>query len=302
MANTLIDDLNTKIRNGNPITRLIIINTALFLLVSIFRILSFFSGESVILIVIEDLIKNNLSLSLSFNGLALKPWTIITYMFTHFALMHIFWNMVTLYWFGEILSKYTNKNKIIPLYLFGGICGALTTILIFTIIPQLHNFIGVPIIGASAGVTAIVIATATLVPNVKMNFMFIGPVKLVYVALFVIFIDVLNIASYDNMGGNISHLVGALIGYLFIDQYKKGNDMSKGVNRFFEWIKNLFKTGQKSKMKVAYKRSVTDEEYNYNKKKEQEQIDKILDKISKSGYESLTKSEKDILFKASKKK
>ena len=302
MANTIIDDFNTKIRNGNPISRLIIINTALFLLVSIFRILSFFSGESGIFIVIEDFIKNNLALSLSFHGLTLKPWTIITYMFTHFALMHIFWNMVTLYWFGEILSQYTNKNKIIPLYLFGGICGALTTILIFTIIPQLHSFIGVPIIGASAGVTAIVIATATLVPNVNMNLMFIGPVKLVYVALFVIFIDVLNIASYDNIGGNISHLGGAVIGYLFIVQYKKGKDMAKGLNRFFEWIKSVLKSGPKSKMKVAYKRGVSDEEYNYNKKKEQEQIDKILDKISKSGYESLTKSEKEILFKASKNK
>ena len=301
MANQVIEDFKLKVRSGNPITRLIIINTALFLLVSIFRILTFLSGESGFLLVIENFIKDNLALGLSYNGLEYKPWTIISYMFTHYALMHIFWNMITLYWFGEILSQYTNKNKIIPLYLFGGICGALLTILLFTFVPNLHPYLGAPIIGASAGVTAIIIATATLVPNVNMNMIFIGPVKLVYVALFVIFIDVLNVASYDNVGGNLSHLGGALIGYIFIVQYKKGRDMSKGINRFFDWLSGLFKSSPKSKMKVAYKRGVSDEEYNYNKKKEQEHLDTILDKISRSGYESLTKSEKEILFKASKK-
>jgi hypothetical protein len=113
---------------------------------------------------------------------------------------------------------------------------------------------------------------------------------------------VLNVASYDNIGGNISHLGGALMGYLFIVQYKKGIDLSKGINRFFDWLSSLFKSSPKSKMKVAYKRKVSDEEFNYNKKVEQEHIDKILDKISKSGYESLSKSEKEMLFKASGKK
>jgi membrane associated rhomboid family serine protease len=301
MANQIKEDFKLKLQNGNPITRLIIINAAIFLLISIFRILTFLSGESGILLAIENFIKDNLSLGLSFNGLINKPWTIITYMFTHIAVMHIFWNMITLYWFGQILIQYTNKNKIVPLYLFGGISGALLTILLFTIVPILHVYLGAPIIGASAGVTAIIVATATLVPNVNMNMIFIGPVKLVYVALFVIFIDILNVASYDNIGGNISHLGGALIGYIFIVQYKKGRDMSKIVNRFFDWVSGLFKSSPKSKMKVAYKRGVSDEEYNYNKKREQENLDNILDKISRSGYESLTKNEKEILFKASKK-
>jgi membrane associated rhomboid family serine protease len=301
MANSIKEDFKSKLRNGDPITRLIIINTVLFLLISIFRILTFASGESGPLVSIESFIRNNLSLGLSLNGLIEKPWTLITYMFTHFAVIHIFWNMVTLFWFGQILSQYTNKNKIIPLYLYGGICGALLTILMFSFVPLLHIYLGSPIIGASAGVTAIIVATATLIPNVNINMIFIGPVKLIYVALFVIFIDILNVASYDNIGGNISHLGGALMGYIFIVQYKKGRDMSKGLNSFFDWIKGLFKPGPKSKMKVAYKRGVSDEDFNYNKKKEQEYIDNILDKISKSGYESLTKNEKEILFKASKK-
>lgn len=302
MANPLVEDFKSKFRSGNPITRLILINVALFLFVSIFRIITFLSGESGIFVFIEEFIKDNLSISLSFGGLLQKPWTLITYMFTHFSLMHIFWNMITLYWFGQLFINYTNSKKLIPLYLLGGITGALLTIILFTAIPPFHPFIGAPMIGASAGVTAIIVATATLIPNVNMNMMFIGPVKLIYVALFVIFIDVLNVASYDNIGGNISHLGGAFMGYLFIVQYKRGVDFSKGINRFFDWISGLLSIKPKSKMKVAYKRKVTDEEYNYNKKVEQENIDRILDKISKSGYESLSKSEKEILFKASGKK
>lgn len=299
MANPLVEDFKAKFRSGNPITRLILINVALFLFVSIFRIITFLSGESGIFILVEEFIKDNLAISLSFVDLAQKPWTLITYMFTHFSLMHIFWNMITLYWFGQLFINYTNSKKLIPLYLLGGISGALLTLILFTAIPAFQPFIGAPMIGASAGVTAIIVATATLIPNVNMNMMFIGPVKLIYVALFVIFIDVLNVASYDNIGGNISHLGGALMGYLFIFQYKRGVDFSKGINRFFDWISGLLSLKPKSKMKVAYKRKVTDEEYNYNKKVEQENIDRILDKISKSGYESLSKSEKDILFKAS---
>ena len=302
MANPILDDFKSKMRNGNPITRLILINVVVFLFVSIFRIISFLSGESGIFLAIEDFIKSNLALPLSFNGLIYKPWTLITYMFTHFSLMHIFWNLITLYWFGELFINYTSTKKLIPLYLLGGIVGGLITIILFTIVPPFQAYLGAPMIGASAGVTAIIVATATLIPNVNMNMMFIGPVKLVYVALFVIFIDVLSVASYNNVGGNLSHLGGALMGFLFIVQYKKGIDMSKGINRFFDWLSGLFKAGPKSKMKVAYKRKVSDEDYNYNKKTEQQTIDKILDKISKSGYESLSKTEKEILFKASGKK
>lgn len=300
MTNPIIEDIKLKIKSGNPITRLIIINVAVFLMISCVRIITFLSGEPEILTTIEGFIKNNLSLSLSLIGLALKPWTLITYMFTHFAVMHIFWNMIMLYWFGEILSNYTSIKKVIPLYLLGGIAGALITIILFSIFPLLHIYLDLPIVGASAGVTAIIIASATLVPNYTMNMLFIGQVKLIYVALFVLFIDVLNAASYSNIGGELSHLGGALMGYIFIVQYKKGRDLSTGINRFFDWIGGFLKISSKSKLKVAHKRHVSDDEYNYNKKVSQQQIDAILDKISKSGYESLSKSEREILFKASK--
>jgi membrane associated rhomboid family serine protease len=302
MGNPIISDIQQKIRNGNPITRLIIINAGVFLLISIFFIIFSVTGGEPAGRSIQRFFLQIFALPLSFDGLIHRPWTLITYMFSHLGVMHIFWNMITLFWFGEILSQYTSERKIIPLYLLGGLAGGIVTIALITFIPPLQRDLGAPLIGASAGVTAIIIAAATLVPEVRMNMMFIGPVKLLYVALFVIFIDVLNVASFENIGGNLSHLGGALMGYLFIVQYKKGIDMAKPINRFFDWVKNMGGKSGKGKMKVVYKRSVSDEEYNYQKNINQKQIDAILDKISKSGYESLSKVEKDILFKASNKK
>jgi membrane associated rhomboid family serine protease len=300
MAIPIIEDIKSKIRNGNPVTRLIIINVFVFLIISSLRILLLLPGNAIDSFL--NFLIHNITLPLSVQGFLNKPWTLITHMFSHVELGHIFWNMITLYWFGSVLSQYTSTKKIIPLYLLGGIAGALSAIFLIAIIPSFYYLKGGAALGASAGVTAIIVAAATLVPNYRMNLLLIGPVKLIYIAVFSIFIDVLNMASYINVGGNLAHLGGALMGYVFIAQYKKGRDLSTGINRFLDWMSGLFKTSSKSKMKVAYKRGVSDEDYNYNKKVEQEHIDAILDKISKSGYESLSKTEKDILFKASGKK
>lgn len=298
MSNPIVEDIKAKIRSGNPVTRLIIINIAVFLFVSILRILLFLTGNSYLF----DELVGYISFPLSAEELLYKPWTLITYMFTHVALFHILWNMITLYWFGQILSDYTSTKKIAPLYILGGLLGAALTLLLITFVPVFHPFIGSPMVGASAGITAIIIAAATLVPNFSLNLLFVGPVKLVYVAIFVVFIDVLSVASYDNVGGNLAHLGGALMGYIYIIQYKKGRDLGAWIARFLSWAGDLLKAKPKSKLNVAYKRGVSDDEYNLQKKVTQEQIDRILDKISKSGYESLTKTEKDMLFKASNKK
>jgi len=302
MANPIFEDIKAQFKSNNPITILITINVSVFILINLFRIFSFLSGEASTLNLIENAIYDNLTFPVGFDGLIHKPWTVITYMFTHVGFLHIFWNMVSLFWFGQILSQYTSSKKMIPLYLLGGLCGAIVTMLLFELIPTLYKFTGSPMLGASAGVTAIIIGAATLVPHVKINMMFIGPVKLIYLAMFVIFIDVISIASYSNIGGNLSHLGGALMGYIFIAQHKKGKDMGRPLNTFFEWIKNLFSGNAKRKMKVVHKRTISDEEYNFKRNIEQQEIDDILDKISKSGYDSLSKKEKDILFNASKKK
>ncbi|MGB3946703.1 MAG: rhomboid family intramembrane serine protease [Bacteroidia bacterium] len=302
MSNPIIEDIKLKMKSGNPITRLIFINVVVFVVISVLRIILLISGNASSIQSLVSFVVDNISFPISFQELLFKPWTIITYMFTHIQPFHLLWNMITLYWFGQLFSDYTSPKKIIPLYLLGGIVGAFITLLLITFIPVFAPYLGSPMVGASAGITAIIIAVATLMPNYKLNLLFVGPVKLIYLALFVVFIDVLSVASYDNVGGNIAHLGGALMGYIYSIQYKKGRDLSSGIARFLVWLGNLFKSKPKSKMNVAYKRAVSDEEYNYNKKITQEQIDTILDKISKSGYESLTKTEKDILFKASNKK
>lgn len=299
MANTIVNDIRQKIRSGNPVTKLIIFNITVFVIFSLIRIIAFLSAESNMMVSLETFLHNALFLPVSYEGLMHKPWTLITYMFSHLALMHIFWNMLTLYIFGQILLEYTSEKKIVPLYLLGGVVGALFSVVLIMSIPSLEPYRNDQMIGASASVTAIIVGAATLVPEVRVGIPFIGPVKLLYVALFVIFIDVLDASLYDNVAGNFAHLGGAIMGYLFIFQYKKGRDMSKPFNSFFDWLKGLFGTG--SKMKVVSKRNLTDEEYNHNRNVNQKQVDEILDKISKSGYESLSKTEKEILFKASKK-
>ncbi len=302
MANSIVSDIKQNIKNGNPVTRLIIFNVCVFLFLSIFRILVFFSGSAPAVASLQDFLIRNLSVHFNIAGLLQKPWTLLTFMFSHFDFPQLLWNMLSLYLFGKILSDYTSAKKIIPLYIYGGIAGALIATLLITIIPGFHFYSENLLSGASASVTAIIVAAATLVPKVKLNLILIGPVKLVYLALFFILIDILNLASYANLGGNLSHLGGALMGYLFIVQYKKGKDMATPFNRFFDWISGLFKGSSKSKMKVIHKRNLTDEEYNYNKTVNQKQLDAILDKISKSGYESLSKTEKEMLFRESGRK
>jgi membrane associated rhomboid family serine protease len=142
MAHPIIEDIKLKIRSGNPITRLIIINISVFLIISVLRILLFFTGNASAFGYVVNSFIENISIPLSLEGFIHKPWTIITYMFTHIDLFHILWNLVTLYWFGQILSDYTSSKKIIPLYLLGGIVGGLVTLLLFATLPVLYPYQG----------------------------------------------------------------------------------------------------------------------------------------------------------------
>lgn len=295
MFNTILEDIRVKIKSGNPVIRLIMINIFVYLLITLFRILLSLSGAMKPFMSITSILLDVFTFPIGFKDFIYHPWSIITYSFAHIDLMHILFNMFTLYWFGDILMNYTSSKKIIPLYLLGGIVGALFAMLCIEFIPALSVFKGTPMVGASAGITAIITACAVLIPNFRLNVFLIGEIKLVYVAVFTIFISFLNVAMYSNVGGNLAHLGGALMGYLFILQYRKGRDLSKGINAVLEGLGKLFSRSSKTTMKVAYKRSVSDAEYNYSKKVEQQKIDEILDKISRSGYDSLSKAERDFL-------
>jgi membrane associated rhomboid family serine protease len=229
-----------------------------------------------------------------------KPWTIITYMFVQEGFWHLFFNMIWLYWFGKIFLEFMPGTKIYTLYLIGGISGALTFILAYNVFPVFQDTIQLSTtIGASASVLAITIATAVLVPGYTVNLLFVGPVKIKYIALLTVILDVLMIRS-GNAGGHFAHIGGALSGALFILFIRKDIAQRSGLLKLTTLFSNPFK--RKPMRKVYSKeKPLSDEEYNKQKVLKQQKIDHILDKISRSGYSSLSAEEKDILFNSSKK-
>jgi membrane associated rhomboid family serine protease len=215
-------------------------------------------------------------------------WTPITYQFMHAGILHILFNMLWLFWMGQIFEEFLGRKRTIGLYLLGGLFGAAFFVISYNVFPFFtagNAALSGSVVGASASVMAIVVGAATIVPNYTISLMFIGPVKLKWLVLVYVAIDFLGVTG-PNAGGQIAHLGGAFFGFMYVKQIQKGNDWVAS-------IAGLFK--KRSKLKVVAN--------NKNKdavsKPRQEDIDHILDKISKSGYENLTKQEKEILFRAS---
>ena len=225
-----------------------------------------------------------------------RPWTLITYMFFHQGIFHILFNMLWLYWFGKIFRLYFSGWQMVNIYFLGGGVGALFYILSYNFFPVFAEARHFSILlGASAGVLAVVLAISCYVPKHTINLLLFGRVRLIIIALASIAIDIVSISKSGNAGGNIAHLGGALFGYLFAVNIQNGKDITKWFGRFCAWLGSFFKP--KPKLKVAYKRPPTDDrEYNRLKYENQQEIDRILDKISKGGYDSLTKKEKETLF------
>src|SRR5688572_24707877 len=219
-------------------------------------------------------------------------------MFYHENLFHILFNMLWLFWMGKIFTEYLGNKKLFSTYILGGICGAILYIIAYNFFPLFSHSVNFSFaLGASAGVLAITIATATLLPDYKIGILFLGPVALKYIALISVFLDLISVSG-SNAGGHIAHLGGAIFGFIYIRQLKKGRDLAKGFNRVIDKLASLL--SRRSRMKVHYGRTKHDEDFVSDKKAKQEKTDEILDKISKSGYGSLTKEEKEFLFKTSK--
>ena len=278
-------------KRGSTLVKLIYINVAVFILIKLVQVIAFlfgFSGISAMLI-------QFLAIPSDIGTLITRPWTIFTYMFLHEGFFHILFNMIWLYVFGRIFLMYLSQKRLLSVYLVGGFAGAALYVLAFNVFPAFKDVVSMSIaLGASASVMAIVIAISFYTPNFSINLLFLGPVKLKYIALFAIGLDILSIAS-TNAGGHIAHLGGALFGYFYIAQYRKGRNITSGFDRLMDSIFSMFKP--KPKFKVTYKKAKDDIEYNREQVKKQERINKILEKISKNGYDSLTKEEKELLFK-----
>ncbi len=291
---TIYDELKESFKKGTVLTRLIYINLALFVVVKLIQVVFFLfspGGTGTFFIIDWLAVPANVS------DLLTRPWTVFTYMFYHEGFLHILFNILWLYWFGRIFLEYLDANKLLGVYLLGGLAGAALYIISFNLFPAFSEVLPVSrALGASAAVLAVVISISVYVPNYTINLIFIGPVRLKYIAAFMIVLDLISIAG-SNAGGHIAHLGGALFGWLFIRQYRKGRDLTKSINILIFRVSKWFST--KSKLKVEYRKTRNDFEYNRQKAVRQQLIDGILDKISKSGYESLTKEEKELLFKVS---
>jgi membrane associated rhomboid family serine protease len=286
----ILADIKQTFREGSALTKLIYVNLGVFVLIMLTGVFFFLAAR-------QNTLAEWLSVPSDLNTLLHRPWTLITYMFTHTGFLHILFNLLGLYWFGKIFLYRLDGEKLLSVYLMGGIAGAVFYIAAYNIFPAFENVSGL-LLGASASVYAILVAIAVYDPNMELHLSFIGTFRLKYVALFYVLLSIISI-SVSNPGGNIAHLGGAAWGWFFISQLGKRRDMGSWIEKLMRGLAVLFKP--KSKLKVSYKQaSRNDYEYNRMKNAEQEEINRILEKIAQSGYDSLTKSEKELLFKQGK--
>jgi membrane associated rhomboid family serine protease len=236
------------------------------------------------------------------------PWSIISYMFLHEGFLHIIFNLLFLYWFGLLVQEYLGSRKLVNLYILGGIAGGLLYMILYNIAPYFSDRVdGALMLGASAGVYAIVVAAATLRPDTEFQLILIGPVKIKYIAIFYVLVAFANSAG-ANAGGELAHLGGAGLGFIYILQLNKGVDLGKPVQAVGVFFEKLF--SQKPNVKVTYRKDRESAGKKTTKRASgtgaanrstQEEIDRILDKIADKGYDNLTKEEKRKLFDFSNK-
>jgi membrane associated rhomboid family serine protease len=290
---SILNNLKQEFKQGTILHKLIYINAGVFLLFSILGVFSFMFQFTI------HPFLDRLYLPAENSKLLSQPWTFITYMFLHTSFLHLLFNMIWLHFAGKIFLQYLNPKQLLSTYILGGISGGLLFIIAYNYVPALTVYTqNAQALGASAAVLAIVVAIATYTPSYSVRFPFIGIVKLKHIAIFSVILDILSIPK-GNTGGHIAHLGGALFGYFYIKQLQKGNDYSIGFSRWMNSLAALFKP--KSKFKTVHKRPKTDQQFNTEKSVKQKSVDLVLEKISKSGYESLSKKEKATLFSASKK-
>jgi membrane associated rhomboid family serine protease len=291
----IVGDIKRTFKEGSALTRLIYINIGVFLLLKIIGVFFYLAGQPISFV-------EWLSVPSVTEILIQRPWTPITYMFLHAGFLHLLFNVLGLYWFGQLFLFHFEGKKLLSVYLLGGLMGAAFYIAAYNIFPVFNSVYGL-LMGASASVFAILVAVAFYDPDREIHLFFIGRFPLKYVAGFYVLLSVLSISA-SNPGGNIAHLGGAFWGWFYIYQLRKGKDMGAGLVKLLvtigEWFGTLLKP--RNNMKVTYKKPPRDDyKYNAQKNKQQDEINRVLDKIAKSGYESLSKQEKELLFKQGKK-
>ncbi|WP_194774171.1 rhomboid family protein [Pararhodonellum marinum] len=305
---------NAFTQNNNSLYKILAINLLMFFVLLFFRVLLTIGGG----VATYKALLSYLMMPAALDRFILQPWSIMTYMFLHEGIFHILFNMLFLYWFGLLIHEYLGSRKLANLYILGGLVGAILYVVMYNLAPYFRESVeGSFMLGASAGVYAIVVGAATMSPNTTFNLILLGPVKIKYIAIFYVVIAFAN-STGANAGGELAHLGGAALGYFYVTQLRNGKDWGgiiQSIGRFFE---NLFKN--KPKIKVTYRKNApykseplkSDPRTTSNTRSSgksagqtavatQEEIDLILDKIADKGYDSLSKEEKRKLFEFSNK-
>ena len=277
-------DLYQRFKERNVVEKLIILNILVFVLTYLLNTASFLFNYD------GNMLVDWFALQPSFEQLLYNPWTIVTYGFLHVGFFHILFNLLILYYFGNLFLDFFSSGQFLTYFLLGVVSGGLIYMLAYNYLPALKTQESI-LVGASAGVTAIVVGIASHIPNYALHFRFLGSIKLMYIAIAMVVLDVVQIPA-GNAGGHLAHLGGALIGFLLTRYLDNGTSIAA-------WWGSQWPVRKKTPLKTVYRsdQSVRNEgrvEY------DQKRIDSILDKISKSGYDTLTKEEKDYLFKAGK--
>ncbi|RXG15397.1 membrane associated rhomboid family serine protease [Leeuwenhoekiella aestuarii] len=287
--------LSYQFKTANIVVKLIVINVLIWIG---FALLEWVLNSGAI-------ITQWFSLPTDLSRLIIQPWSLITYAFLHGGFWHIFWNMLILYWFGQIVLNLFTEKRFLTIYLLGALAGGILFVTAYNLFPVLITS-SAYLVGASAAVRAIMIFIATYTPNTEVRIIFFN-VKLWHIGVFVVLTDLIQIPTSGNAGGLLAHVGGAIFGYIYAQQLGKGNDIGAWWERCMDAITSYFKPRPKSekraKMKTVYKNRSTATKRatsGMSKSEKQVRVDTILDKISKSGYDSLSKEDKDFLFKAGK--
>lgn len=304
--NTITEDIKRQFQSGSMVTRIIMVNLGFFV---------FFNLLNVLLFLIEGKTGTTFNTILEYfmvssEGFEIltRPWSLFTNMFLHMGFLHFLINMLWLYWFGRIFQELLGNGRVLGFYVISGLGGVLA----FFLSANLTNLaVGGYALGASAAIMGIVISAATIAPHYQMHLMFIGPVKLMYIALVVVFLDLIAIPGMDNTGGHLAHLGGAATGFLLAKQLQKDRDWAEWFNNIFGkvvgWFQSVFSRRQKPE--VVYRnpnkpkpqrRQQRPGNSGLSGQERQAKIDAILDKIKVGGYDNLTAEEKEFLFKIRK--
>lgn len=287
-----IEELNHQYKFGGMHVKLIFINSFVFLFVGILSVVGRLSMSDSLNLILQDIF----TLQTNFSTFIYKPWGIITSIFAHFGILHFAFNMLMLYFAGKIFEQFFSKNRLLAVYILGGIIGGFFEVFAHEILPSLSQNPTV-IVGASGSIMAIFIGLAFYKPNIPISLFGLFQFPIIYLGVFYIVFDFLSLGLNDGTA-HFAHIGGAIIGIIASQNPFSKNNFVYLFEIFLFNFLNLF-NNFKAKEKKKDVRKMKDDEFNLDKKKKQEKIDSILDKISKSGYESLTKAEKEFLFNQS---